>query len=195
MARPSVPQATFGFALIAIGASGYINMGVPTWLTPTWTWGAEASPPPMTFARHQDRQVSFDLPNGWRWLAQKPDGSETDAAYFPMTRFQGQNPLKGPVSLRVDAIPNGKGLSPDALLAAMTKGIDAKPETIKPLQGLPKAMVGIAFPTTTGSRQVANFVFVKPGGHLSYVLAIGSNDERFTTAMAVKAAQTFQVAL
>jgi hypothetical protein len=42
---------------------------------------------------------------------------------------------------------------------------------------------------------VSNFVFVKPGGHLGYVLAIGSNDERFTTAMAVKAAQTFQVAL
>jgi hypothetical protein len=182
-------------ALIAVSASGYLTQGLPDWLWKKWPAATASAAPAPTYKQHQDRQVRMELPSGWRWLAQKPDGSEADAAYFPMSRFQGQNVLKGPISVRVDGIPNGKGLKADELLAAMTKGIDAKPAAIKPMTDLPKGMAGIHYPTMQGERRSEHYVFVKSGGHLSYVLAIGSGDERFSDAMASHVARTFQVSL
>lgn len=195
MERPSLPQATLGMALIAVSASGYFSKGLPDWLWASRPKAAATAPAPVTYTQHQDKQVTVELPSGWRWLAQKADGSEVEAAYFPMSRFQGQNVLKGPINVRVDGIPNGKGLKPDELLAAMVQGIDAKRTAIKPVDGLPKGMVGIRYPVRHAGRVTTNYVFVKPGGHLSYVLAIGCGDERFDDAMAQHVARSFQVTL
>jgi hypothetical protein len=184
-----------GLSLLTIGVSGYLPSSMPDWLTVSWPAATASAPTAMTFKRFEDRQVSFDLPSGWRWLAQKSDGSEAEAAYFPISRFQGQNPLREPVSLRVDGIPNAQHLAPDELLSVIAKGVDSKPEAIRHLTDLPEGMVGMTFPTIHGKRTMEHFVFVKPGGHLSYVLALGSADERFTPEMARRIARTFQVSL
>jgi hypothetical protein len=195
MERPPLPQVTLGLALIAVGASGYFAVGLPDWLNPRRQAPPAQAPAVTTYVRHVDRQVSLELPSGWRWLAQKPDGGEADAAYFPISRFQGQNTLQNPVSLRVDGIPNAKHLPANEMLAIIAKGIDSKPEAIQSLKDLPPGMAGMTFPSRQQSRVMVNYVFVKPGGHLTYVLAIGSDDERFDKTMARHIAKTFQVVL
>ena len=53
----------------------------------------------------------------------------------------------------------------------------------------------MTYVANVNNRPVTNFVFVKPGDMLSYVLSIGSADERFKPDMARRVFQSLQITL
>ncbi|MBC7541276.1 MAG: hypothetical protein H7338_00945 [Candidatus Sericytochromatia bacterium] len=196
MERPSVGRSLLGLALLGVGVSGYVGPLFTQWTTPkaVKTVVARADTPAPAFKTYHDKHVSLGLPSGWRWLAQKPDGSEAGASYFALSRFQGQNALNEPVGLRVDALNNADNLDAAALLAGLAKNaVSGSDAAVRPIASLPAGTAGVSFPSTAMGRPVLNFMYVKPGKTLSYVLSVGSFDQRFTEALANKIFASMQI--
>ena len=184
MERPTPARSLMGAMLLAIGASGYL-WPMLTHAGAAKVTVAKAETQTRAFRSYHDRQVTVDLPDGWRWLAQKRDGAEDQSNYFALSRFQGQNVLKEPVSVRIDAFNNPKSLKASALLALFGKGqVSGTDGAVKPIKAVPPGTAGMTYATKERGRPVGIYLYVKPAGDLAYVVSIGAYDERFTENLA-----------